>query len=94
MKATGYMRLSVRDQSRYSLEYQEQSIRDYCVRNNIELTALFKDNGESSYNSTVPIIRLWKLLFERIRGRTNTSSSWTMTGSAAISLKPWQRSAS
>jgi site-specific DNA recombinase len=50
MNAIGYLRLSMRDQSRYSLEYQESSINEYCKRNNIELLAVFKDNGQSSYN--------------------------------------------
>jgi site-specific DNA recombinase len=49
MNAIGYMRLSIRDQSRYSLEYQEESIREYCRKNKLELTGMFKDNGESSY---------------------------------------------
>jgi len=48
MNALGYMRLSVRDQSRYSLEYQEESIKEYCERNNLELTALYKDNRQGS----------------------------------------------
>lgn len=46
MNALGYMRLSIRDQSRYSLEYQEESIRDYCVRNSLQLTTIYKDNGQ------------------------------------------------
>jgi site-specific DNA recombinase len=54
MNAIGYIRLSVRDQSRYSLEYQEESIREYCTRNNIQLTAMFKDNGQSSYSFDRP----------------------------------------
>lgn len=54
MNAIGYMRISVRDQSRYSLEYQERSIREYCSRNNLNLTELFKDNGESSYTFDRP----------------------------------------
>jgi len=48
MNALGYMRLSVRDQSRYSLQYQEESIRDYCARNDLELTAIYTDNGQCS----------------------------------------------
>ncbi|HTJ11342.1 MAG TPA: recombinase family protein [Dinghuibacter sp.] len=54
MNAIGYLRLSMRDQSRYSLEYQESSINEYCKRNNIELLAVFKDNGQSSYNFDRP----------------------------------------
>ncbi|WP_126248001.1 recombinase family protein [Chitinophaga rhizosphaerae] len=48
MKAIGYMRLSFKDQSRYSLDAQETSIRNYCLRYNLELVALFKDNGQLS----------------------------------------------
>lgn len=48
MNAIGYTRLSARDQSRYSLDDQERSIKSYCRSNNIDLLALFKDNGECS----------------------------------------------
>ncbi len=48
MNAIGYTRLSAKDQSKYSLSDQEASIRDYCSRNNLDLTALFKDNGQCS----------------------------------------------
>ena len=42
MNAIGYLRLSMRDQSRYSLEYQEASVKEYCTRNNMKLLAIFK----------------------------------------------------
>lgn len=48
MKAIGYMRLSFKDQSRYSLDAQEIAIREYCTRNRLDLVALFKDNGQLS----------------------------------------------
>lgn len=48
MNAIGYMRLNIKDQSRYSLDVQESGIKDYCRRNDIELVALFKDNGQCS----------------------------------------------
>lgn len=54
MNALGYIRISVKDQSDYSLPYQEQAIRDYCTRNNLTLLALFKDDGESSYTFDRP----------------------------------------
>lgn len=54
MSAIGYIRLSIKDQSQYSLEYQEKSIRDYCDRNQVELLAVFKDNGKSSYTFDRP----------------------------------------
>ncbi|HTE00847.1 MAG TPA: recombinase family protein [Mucilaginibacter sp.] len=69
MKAIGYMRLSVRDQSRYSLEYQEESIRDYCHRNNLELTGLFKDNGESSYTFDRPDYKAVEAFIKKHKGQ-------------------------
>jgi len=69
MNAIGYMRLSIRDQSRYSLEYQEESIRDYCRRNNIELTALFKDNGESSYTFDRPDYKAVEAFIKKHKGQ-------------------------
>ena len=50
MNAIGYLRLSMRDQSRYSLEYQEESVREYCARNKMVLLTIFKDNGQCSDN--------------------------------------------
>lgn len=46
--AIGYRRLSSRDQSRYSLEFQEELIRSYCKRNDLDLLAVFTDNGQRS----------------------------------------------
>lgn len=69
MNAIGYMRLSVRDQSRYSLEYQEESIREYCSKNNIELTGLFKDNGESSYTFDRPDYRAVEAFIKKHKGK-------------------------
>ena len=54
MNAISYLRLCIRDQSRYSLEYQESGINEYHKRNNIELLAIFKDSGRSSYNFDRP----------------------------------------
>ncbi|WP_260607600.1 recombinase family protein [Chitinophaga polysaccharea] len=42
------MRISIKDQSLYSLEYQDRGIRDYCTRNNLNLISVFKDEGEHS----------------------------------------------
>src|SRR5437879_9168017 len=69
MKAICYMRLSVRDQSRYSLEYQEESIRDYCRINNLELTGLFKDNGESSYTFDRPDYKAVEAFIKKHKGQ-------------------------
>lgn len=54
MNAIGYIRLSIKDQSQYSLEYQEKSIRDYCLRNQVEVLEVFQDNGKSSYTFDRP----------------------------------------
>jgi site-specific DNA recombinase len=48
MNAIGYIRISTKDQSIYSLPYQEQRIRDYCVRNGLFLKEIYEDNGECS----------------------------------------------
>ena len=69
MNAIGYVRLSVRDQSRYSLEYQEESIREYCTRNNIALTALFKDNGQSSYTFDRPDYMAVEAFIKKHKGK-------------------------
>lgn len=52
--AVAYIRISIKDQSSYSLEGQERTIRDYCQRNELELIGLFKDDGESSYTFDRP----------------------------------------
>lgn len=54
MNAIGYVRISTKDQSNYSLDFQESSIKDYCLRNNVKIMALFKDDGESSYTFDRP----------------------------------------
>lgn len=54
MKAIGYLRISTKDQSHHSLEYQEKAIREYCDRNNVELISIFTDDGESSYTFDRP----------------------------------------
>lgn len=48
MNAIGYTRLSAKDQSKYSLDDQKASITDYCLKNGLELAALFSDNGQCS----------------------------------------------
>lgn len=69
MNAVGYMRISLKDQSRYSLEYQEQAIRDYCYRNHIELTAIFQDNGESSYTFDRPDYKAVEAFIKKHKGK-------------------------
>ena len=68
MNALGYMRLSIRDQSRYSLEYQEQSIREYCTRNNLELTEIYKDNGQHSDTFDRPNYRALESFIKKHKG--------------------------
>ena len=59
MIAIGYIRISTKDQSAYSLDYQERSIVEYCAKNNIKLLEVFRDDGESSYTFDRPD---WKAL--------------------------------
>lgn len=54
MTAVGYVRISISDQSEYSVEYQERLIRQYCEANKLALLAVFKDEGESSYTFDRP----------------------------------------
>lgn len=49
MNAIGYTRISTVEQSAYSLDYQERSIRDYCRNNKLDLLSIFRDDGQSSY---------------------------------------------
>ncbi len=59
MIAVGYTRISTKDQSAYSLEYQDRRIREYCEANALQLLNIFKDDGESSYTFDRPD---WKAL--------------------------------
>ena len=54
MKAIGYVRISIKDQSRWSLSNQQKYIEDYCIRNKVELIEMFKDNGKKSYTFDRP----------------------------------------
>lgn len=54
MNALGYVRISTKDQSTYSLDYQDRNVRNYCSANNLNLLAIFKDDGESSYSFDRP----------------------------------------
>lgn len=62
--AISYVRISTKDQSQYSLEYQESAIRQYCKVNALNLIGLFKDNGERSYTFDRPD---WKELEKFIK---------------------------
>lgn len=54
MKAVGYCRISTKDQSNYSLDYQQRAIADYCQRHSLQLLSVFTDDGESSYTFDRP----------------------------------------
>lgn len=54
MNALGYVRISIKDQSNYSLENQERNVREYCTKNSLNLLRIFKDDGESSYSFDRP----------------------------------------
>jgi len=63
--AIGYRRISSRDQSKYSLESQEASIQGYCHRNDLELLAIFTDNGERSDTFDRPDYKALELFIKR-----------------------------
>jgi len=48
-KAVGYVRVSTREQSLhgFSLKSQEDNIKDYCLRNNMNLLKIYRDEGIS-----------------------------------------------
>lgn len=48
--AIGYIRISNKDQSNFSLDGQHKFITDYCTRNNISLLQVYRDNGQSAKN--------------------------------------------
>jgi site-specific DNA recombinase len=49
-KAIGYARISDFDQSNWSIGGQQDLIKDYCRKNDIELVAIFTDEGQSAKN--------------------------------------------
>ncbi|SFW11814.1 recombinase family protein [Chitinophaga sancti] len=48
MNAIGYIRLSRKDQSKYSFDGQESAIKAYCLKYDLQLLSIFRDNGECS----------------------------------------------
>ncbi len=48
MNGIGYVRISKKDQSAYSLPDQEARIREYCTRNDLGLNEIYRDDGECS----------------------------------------------
>lgn len=69
--AVGYMRLSFKDQSKYSLGAQEESINAYCVKYGLELVALFKDNGEQSSSFDRLDFKSLEMYVKKHRGLVN-----------------------
>jgi len=49
-KAIGYARISDEDQSTWSIPGQRDLITDYCIKNDIELVAIFTDEGYTAAN--------------------------------------------
>lgn len=68
MDAIGYMRLSGRDQSKESLEYQERNIRFYCERYHLNLIGLYTDNGQSSMSFDRPNYKALEAYIKKQKG--------------------------
>lgn len=62
--AIGYIRISDKDQSNFSIEGQDGFIRDYCRKHDLELLATYTDDGRSAKNFDRPD---WKKLEEFIK---------------------------
>ena len=69
MDAIGYMRLSNRDQSKESLEYQERNIKFYCERYHLNLIGLYTDNGQSSMSFDRPNYKELEAYLKKHKGR-------------------------
>ena len=54
MNAIGYVRISIKDQSKWSLASQEKYIREYCQNNRLDLIEMFIDDGKRSYTFDRP----------------------------------------
>jgi site-specific DNA recombinase len=69
--AIGYVRISKKDQSVYSLDAQESLIRDYCQRNNVSMSAIFRDDGECSDTFDRPDYIALENFIKARKGRVN-----------------------
>ena len=49
-RAIGYIRISTKDQSTYSLPLQRSEIEGYCTKNDYQLLNVFEDDGQSAKN--------------------------------------------
>jgi site-specific DNA recombinase len=63
-KAIGYIRISTKDQSNFSISGQTDMITTFCQRNNYHLETIFIDDGKSAKNFDRPD---WKKLETFIR---------------------------
>lgn len=59
MKAIGYIRISTKDQSNFSIQGQKESINNFCNNNKYELISTFVDEGKSAKSFDRPD---WKKL--------------------------------
>ncbi|HVM86858.1 MAG TPA: recombinase family protein [Puia sp.] len=71
MNAIGYLRISKKDQSMYSLDAQEDLIKNYCLRNNLNITAIFRDDGECSYSFDRPDYIALENFIQQHKGQIN-----------------------
>ncbi len=69
MNAIGYIRISKKDQSTHSLEYQEKSIKDYCDRNDLVIGSMFIDDGESSFTFDRPDYKALEDFIKKHKGK-------------------------
>ncbi len=53
-KSIGYVRISTKDQSNFSISGQEKYVRDYATRHDIEVLEIFTDDGRSAKNFDRP----------------------------------------
>ncbi|WEK18869.1 MAG: recombinase family protein [Candidatus Pedobacter colombiensis] len=67
--ALGYRRLSEKDQSRYSLEYQDKAITDYCNRYDLNLIGVYTDNGECSDTFDRPDYQALESFIKKHKGK-------------------------
>ncbi|WP_166785184.1 recombinase family protein [Sphingobacterium psychroaquaticum] len=69
MDTFGYIRLSGKDQSKESLDYQERNIRFYCERYHLNLVGIYIDNGKSSMSFDRPNYRALECEIKKLKGR-------------------------
>src|SRR5688572_13047887 len=70
-RAIGYIRISDKDQSNFSIEGQERYIREFCVRNKYELIELFIDDGRSAKNFDRPDWQKLESFIQKNKGQTD-----------------------